>query len=160
MRESVIDVLFYLFDDLLSATPPCETDLDEMANWLDEAGFAREDINRAMNWFDKLTDLANYQSCEEKSRAIRVFSAQEMCMIDRAGQEYLRRLARLRVLDMALIEKSIEQALALEEKVDGDTLRWVVAMVVLNVYGEGIDEAFLQALQNDWLEPVLTYPIH
>ncbi|PIE82643.1 MAG: hypothetical protein CSA10_00085 [Cardiobacteriales bacterium] len=159
MRESVIDVLFYLFDDILPEQSNKETDLNQMAYWLSEAGFRREDIGRAMDWFYELTKLGDYQMLPTASCAVRVFSSHEQFYIDPQGQDYLRGLLRAGLLDNYLLEKVIERALALEEPLDVLTLRWVAAMVVLNVYGKS-EEELSEALQNEFFLSLKERTLH
>lgn len=136
MRESVIDVLFYLFDDLLDDDVSAQADVEEMADQLNRAGFASEDVGRAMTWFSELSSLNQDQLSEtERPPLLRIFSEREAVYIDQHGQNYLLGLLRRGVINNALLEKIIERALALEEPLEERTLRWVAAMVVLNIYG-------------------------
>lgn len=136
MRESVMGVLCCLFDDILPQRDARETDLDQMARWLSEAGFADEDVGRAMNWFYELSQIGEYRPQPEKNGPIRVFCARERYFIDHPGQDFLRRLRRAGILDVTLQEKVIERAIALEEPVSLDTLHWVTSMVVANTCGD------------------------
>ncbi|MBV7435289.1 DUF494 domain-containing protein [Cardiobacteriaceae bacterium TAE3-ERU3] len=136
MRESVIDVLFYLFDDLLDEDASPQTDMKEMADQLSEAGFANEDVGRAMTWFMELSELKQFQPPQvSHPPLVRIFDEREAHFIGIEGQDYLLGLLRRGILSNALLEKVIDRALALEEPLDEHTLRWVTAMVVLNVYG-------------------------
>lgn len=153
MRESVIDVLFYLFDDILPEQQAQETDLNEMAYWLSEAGFRHEDVGRALEWFYELTRLSEAQSSVRTSVATRVFSAQECDYLGEKGVDYLRRLKRMGLIDHHLFEKIIERALALEEPLDTLTLRWVAAMVALNIYGHSQAE-LAEPLRDEFLFPL------
>lgn len=157
MRESVIDVLFYLFDDILPEQNSHETDLNQMALWLSEAGFEREDVGRAMDWFYELTQLSapveTLRHTGMRDYSVRIFSPQEQFYIDDEGQNYLQGLLRMGLLDNVLLEKVIERALALEETLDVMMLRWVAAMVVLNVYGVN-EEALSEPLREEFCTPL------
>lgn len=132
MRESVINVLFYLFDDILTEQDGQEADLNQMAHWLSEAGFAHEDVGRAMDWFCELGKIGDYQPIIQTNPAVRIFSPQEAYFIDEEGQDFLRGLCRAGVLDTQLQETVIERAIALEEPLSLETLHWVVMMVIMN----------------------------
>lgn len=159
MRESVIDVLFYLFDDILPEQQAQETDLNEMAYWLSEAGFQHEDVGRALEWFYELTQLGEAPPPVNSSAAVRVFSAQERDYLGDNGLDYLRGLKRLGLIDHHLFEKIIERALALEEPLDTLTLRWVAAMVALNIYGHSQAE-LAEPLRDEFLSPLEARIIH
>lgn len=137
MRESVIDVLFYLFDDLLDEDASPYADMNEMAGQLSDAGFAHEDVGRAMTWFMELSQLKQFQPPQvSRPPVLRIFAEQEARFIDAQGQDYLLGLLRRGIISNALLEKVIDRALALEEPLDEHTLRWVTALVVLNVCGQ------------------------
>lgn len=157
MRESVIDVLFYLFDDILPTQENRETDLNQMAHWLSEAGFAHEDVGRAMDWFYELSQLDDYQPQPETDGAVRVFSPREQFYIDATGQDFLHGLRRSGVIDMRL-QKVIERALALEEPLDLETLRWVTLMVMMNSGAEL--EHWPAGEPPGWFYPEETKTIH
>lgn len=159
MRESVIEVLFYLFDDLLPGQE--HTDLHEMAHWLSEAGFRHDEVDRAMQWFYELSQLVGSVAPQaESSEALRIFSAEERQWLDSDAQDYLHGLLRLGVLDNALLEKVVERLLALEERLDIGAVRWVTALVVLNVYNGNVPDSALMALQEEWLYPAENRILH
>lgn len=136
MRESVIDVLFYLFDDILPEQGESETDINQMSRWLSDAGFSHEDVNRAMNWFYELSQIGDYQPTAEDDGLMRIFSPREAFYIDAEGQDFLYALKRSGVIDSVLMEKVIDRALALEEPLSLETLQWVALMVVMNTGAE------------------------
>lgn len=155
MRESVIDVLFYLFDDLLPGHAQAETDLHQMAQWLDEAGFSNEDIDRAMQWFYELSLLVGTAAStpDEANATVRVFSPEECRLLSPEARDYLIGLWRCGALDHVLLEKVIERLMALEEELDIAGVRWVTALVVLNIYNGELPPQTLAAFQEEWLYP-------
>ena len=159
MQESVIDVLFYLFDDLLPEYDSPETDLDEMAQWLNEAGFAQAEVHRAMQWFYDFTRLvdAGAQPVQE-GHAVRIYADAEARFLDSEAQDYLQGLVLSGVLDYALREQVIERLLALEEQLDMEAVRWVTALLVLNV--SPVDVSQKMAFQEEWLCPPELRVIH
>lgn len=152
MQESVIDVLFYLFDDLLPEYDRPETDLDEMAHWLNEAGFRQAEVGRAMQWFYDFTCLVDAGAAAmAHSHAVRIFADAETRWLDADAQDYLQGLVSRGVLDNVLREKVIERLLALEERLDMEAVRWVTSLVILNVAPDHLPEKM--ALQEEWLCP-------
>lgn len=152
MRESVIEVLFYLFDDLLPDYDRPETDLEEMAYWLGEAGFARDEVKRAMQWFYDFTQLlANSAQTVRHSEAVCIFTAEECRFLDRQARDYLHGLVRRGVLDNLLLEKVVERLLALEEPLDMEAVRWVTALIALNM--GHLRSGGSMTFQEEWLYP-------
>lgn len=161
MRESVIDVLFYLFDDLLPGHERMETDLHEMAHWLGEAGFSSEDVARAVQWFYELSQLVGSAARPlAASESVRIFTAAECRLLDADARNYLHGLFRCGVLDHALLDKVVERLMALEETLDMTAVRWVTALVVLNAYNGDVPEQALTAFQEEWLYSAENRVIH
>ncbi len=150
MRESVIDVLFYLFDIILEQDDDDETNLTELAASLSGAGFSDEDIERAISWFCDFSHNVD-KTPVVKMGALRVFSSLETSFINEDCQDFLHGLLRVGVLNSGLLETVIEQALALEEPIDIETLRWIVLMVVINTAKQ--EDAALSIWRSHWLYP-------
>lgn len=151
MRESVIDVLFYLFDDILADDNTAdETDFEWVASSLEEAGFALEDITRAMNWFYAFSDLQCCSPCVGQ-HAIRVFSAREAAFLNAECQNFLYGLQRNGVINSVMFEMIVERALALEEPLDMEALRWVALMVMLNAKPQAEENPLTSAWREQWL---------
>lgn len=132
MRGSVIEVLFYLFDTILPKQTDHETDLNQMVYRLKEAGFTNEEVGRAMDWFYELGQMDEYQPQPKMDNSIRIFSSYEQYIINYEGQDFLHNMCCEGILDATLREKVIERAIALEEPLSLETLRWVTLMVVMN----------------------------
>lgn len=148
MRESVIDILCCLFDDILPECDGDDTDLEQMADRLYAEGFAHEDVRRAMDWFYSFGSLAA-PVLPNNAVALRVFSPQERDYLGSECQNFLYGLLRSSVITPDLLEVVIERALALEEPLDVDTLRWVALMVVMNA--QPAEDAMRMLWQEQWL---------
>ena len=82
--------------------------------------------------------------------AIRVFSSREREFLDSECQNFLYGLQRSGVIDGAILEMVIERALALEEPLDVEMLRWVALMVMLNARRQE-DDPLAGAWREQWL---------
>lgn len=149
MRESVIDILFYLFDDILPDSDGSDTDIETMASSLCEAGYTCEDVDRALSWFTALGELAQ-RAPNVHQNSLRLFSKRESYYIDDAGQNFLYGLLRCGIADTASLELIIERALALEEPLDMETLRWVALMVIIN-HDDLPDDPIIASWREHWL---------
>jgi len=56
MKENVLDVLMYLFENYLYDEPEDEPDRASMEENLHEAGFSNGEIGKAFNWLDGLAE--------------------------------------------------------------------------------------------------------
>ena len=83
MNDYVVDVLIYLYENYMGGeeTPP--PDQGELHDELAEAGFPREEIEKAFQWLDELADQQRTPSLVAPRRwSFRQFSAQEIRRLD------------------------------------------------------------------------------
>ena len=55
MKDNVLDLLIYLFENYMSADDEPRPDRTTLKLELDKAGFAEPDIERALEWLDGLS---------------------------------------------------------------------------------------------------------
>jgi Smg protein len=143
MKEDVLDVLMYLFENYMDDDIAINTDPETLKNQLLEAGFLGSEINKAFTW---LEDLATLQASSDArpahtSRSIRVFHPEEEKKLDVDCRGFLMFLEQMGVLNSASRELVIDRIMALEsDEIDLDQVKWVVLMVLFNQ--PGLEEAF------------------
>jgi Smg protein len=136
MKETILDVLLYLFENYFYDDPDAVRDRDSLQNGLIQAGFSPAEINKAFDWLD---ELANQRPTLAEPRAngpVRVFVDAEADRLDRECRGFLMFLEQHGVLDANQRELVLDRAMALEqEELDLDDLKWVVLMVLFNQPG-------------------------
>lgn len=143
MKEDVLDVLMYLFENYMDDESPMETDPEIIRAQLSEAGFLSTEINKAITW---LEDLAVQQDRYENNsihagQSIRVFNVHEIKRLDLECRGFLIFLEQMGVLNSTSRELVIDRIMALETPdIDLDQVKWVVLMVLFNQ--PGLEEAF------------------
>lgn len=166
MKENVLEVLIYLFENYMTdgvtdggglQTSGANHDNVEIAEELAEAGFQSGEVDSAFAWLDELVRLSEKQdgriSCE---RGIRYYQPREKASIPLEARSLLMRLERSGVLDVNSREIVIDRILALNlADIDVEHVKWVVMMVLCNQtdYPEAIE----------WAEGVVTetyLPVH
>ncbi len=159
MKEDVLDVLMYLFENYMDDDNAMEADSEIIKTQLREAGFLSTEINKAFTW---LEDLATLQEGSDVSsthagRSIRVFSPTEEKRLDVECRGFLMYLEQMGVLNSANRELVIDRIMALESPdIDLDQIKWVVLMVLFN--RPGLEEAFTW-MENMVMEEV-RHPLH
>ena len=137
MKENVLDLLIYLFENYMSADEEPRPDRGTLKIELERAGFAERDIDRALTWVDGLSQDPLGKVAEATARAIRVFSGQELMRLDTDVRGYLLYLENVRILSSAQRELVIDRLMALEaEEIDIDQVKWVVLMVLFSQPGQ------------------------
>lgn len=145
MKETVFDVLMYLFENYyMDEEQPVSPDQASMEQELQSAGFPAQEITQAFNW---LEGLARNSSPSElpTGNSIRLFSRDEMDRLDTRCRGLLLFLDQMGVLTPSSREHVIEQAMALEnEDFDIEQMKWVVLMVLFNQPGEEAAYAWME----------------
>jgi Smg protein len=134
MKQNVLDVLMYLFQNYMDSEFEIEPDRDSLNIELQEAGFLHSEIDRAFDWLDELA--ANQESDEsddQTSGSIRIYTDQEAEKLDLECRGFLFHLERAGILSSSARELVIDRVMALETgDVDIERLKWVVLMVLFN----------------------------
>ncbi|MFT5449444.1 MAG: Smg protein [Gammaproteobacteria bacterium] len=152
MKESVLDVLMYLFEHYLDEEAEFESDQESLRAELVNAGFPDAEIGKAFAWLEGLTAEHEEGGAIEIARvgSVRIYTAQEMDRLDTACRGFLLFLEQVRVLDGLSRELVIDRVMALEdEEIDLDQLKWVVLMVLFNQPGHESAYAWMEDLVID-----------
>src|SRR5690606_28864829 len=131
MKETVLDVLMYLFETFADGDYEPEPDRDELRAELERAGFGGREIDRALDWLEGLN--ASEATTAPQSTAIRIFDRVEQQRLDAGARGYLLHLEQIGILGPVQRELVIDRLLALDsEEVDVEQVRWVVMMVLFS----------------------------
>ena len=145
MKENVLDVLIYLFENYMFDEEEHEPDQETLAQELSQAGFEHGMIDRAFDWLENLAQLCEQNAAEPATAnqdALRHYTAAEAERLGIEAQGLLLNLEQCGVLVPASREMVINQLMELGvDSIDIDHLKWVILMVLSNYYeGEGISE--------------------
>jgi Smg protein len=155
MKETVFDVLMYLFDNYFEEDYEINSDQESLKYELVQAGFGDNQVSKAFDWLEGLAlqkDLIESENLAEKS-TLRMYSEREMEKLDVKCRGFLLFLEQSGVLDAYDREVVIDRAMALEaEEIDLQQLKWVVLMVLLNQPGK--EAAFT------WMEDIVMDDTH
>jgi Smg protein len=150
MKESMFDVLMYLFENYFYDDEP-QPDRDSLETELSQAGFTRNEINKAFDWLEGLAASRQETSATVGNRgSVRVFIPEEMERLDTDCRGFILYLEQAGILGANSRELVIDRVMALEsEEVDIETLKWVILMVLLNQPGEEEALASMEDLMFD-----------
>ena len=132
MKENVLDVLLYLFQNFIDGEIEIEPDRDYIEEQLMDAGFDEHEIDKAFIWLD---DLATKQQEQGPLRphSFRQFTEEEMDKVDLECRGFLLYLENMGVLTPETRELAIERVMALDShEFDIERLKWVLLMVLFN----------------------------
>lgn len=152
MKESVLDVLMYLFEHYLDDETEVDSDQESLRSELAGAGFPEAEISKAFAWLEGLTAEHEEGGTIEVARvgSVRIYTGDEMGRLDTRCRGFLIFLEQVGVLDGLSRELVIDRVMALEdEEMDLDQLKWVVLMVLFNQPGRESAYAWMEDLVID-----------
>ena len=151
MKESILDVLLYLFEHYFTEdAPPPLGDRDSLAasplfSELTQAGFSAAEIHKAFDWLDALADQRPAPGPPRANGPTRVYFGPELDKLDTGCRGFLLLLEQRGVLDADQRELVLDRALALDQdELDLDDLKWVVLMVLFNQPGSEAAYAWME----------------
>lgn len=157
MKENVLDVLMYLFENYFYDEPDEEPDRDGLEESLHLAGFSNGEIDKAFEWLDGLAEQ-RYQPefAMRAEQPIRVFIDSETERLDTDCRDFLIYLSNVGILDPQRRELVIDRLLALEsDEITLEDVKWVVLMVLFNQPGSEAAYAWMETqIFADEPEPV------
>jgi len=150
MKESVFDILMYLFDNYFEDYYEMNTDQESLKFELLQAGFGDVQVDKAFNWLDGLTLQKDFiqTGTMAANRTLRLFTEAETEKLDTECRGFILFLEHSGVLDAVDREVVIDRLMALESNdISLQQLKWVVLMVLLNQPGK--EAAFT------WMEDIV-----
>ncbi|MBD07439.1 MAG: DUF494 domain-containing protein [Nisaea sp.] len=144
MKETVLDVLMYLFESFVDGGEEPDPNRSDLRNELERAGFGEREIERALDWLDGLnaTDIETGINAS-RTTTIRVYDQLEKTRIDTHCRGYLLHLEQIGILTAPQRELVVDRLLALgSDDIDIDQIKWVVMMVLFSQPGQ--EQAYAQ----------------
>lgn len=147
MKETILDVLLYLFENFFCDDPDAVRDRDSLQTGLVQAGFSPTEISKAFDWLD---DLASQRPCASVPGAelgpVRIYVDAEETKLDQECRGFLMLLEANAILDAHQRELVLDRAMALDqEELDIEDLKWVVLMVLFNQPGSEAAYAWMES---------------
>ncbi|MFK7956649.1 MAG: DUF494 family protein [Lysobacterales bacterium] len=146
MKENVLDVLMYLFENYMYDEPEDDPDRASLESSLSEAGFSDREIGKAFDWLDGLASQRHLPEMQGRSDGpVRVYTDIEQQRLDTESRGFITFLEGAGVLDSARRELVIDRTMALENaEVDLDDLKWIVLMVLFDQPGQEANYAWME----------------
>ena len=138
MKETVLDVLMYLFESFVDSEDEPEPDRNELREELERAGFRDREIDRALDWLDGLNTVEIETPVSGLgSTTVRIYDRIEQERLDSQCRGYLLHLEQVGILTPSQRELVIDRLLALgTDDIDIEQIKWVVMMVLFSQPGQ------------------------
>lgn len=150
MKESILDVLLYLFEHYFTEDADLVRDRDNLQSGplfeeLGQAGFSPAEINKAFEWLDALALQRPAATPARADGPVRVYAGPELDRLDTDCRGFLLFLEQRGILDAGQRELVLDRAMALDQDgIDLDDLKWVVLMVLFNQPGSEAAYAWME----------------
>jgi Smg protein len=149
MKETVLDILIYLFENYFDADleSAAEPDRETLKDELERAGFAALEVDRAIEWLEGLAAGPMQRTNIPTARAIRVFNTREQSQLDTECRGYILYLENIGILNAEQREVVIDRLLALDdEEVEIEQVKWVVLLVLFSQPGQETEYSRMEDL--------------
>lgn len=136
MKESILDVLLYLFEYYFSEDVDFVCDCDIFQNSLIQVGFSFVEINKVFDWFDVLVEqcLVVVQLCVDG--LVWIYYGLELDKLDVECCGFVLFLEQYGIFDVGQCELVFDCVMVLDQdELDLDDFKWVVLMVLFNQFG-------------------------
>ena len=145
MKESILDVLLYLFEHYFTEDADPVRDRDSLQSGLLQAGFSPAETSKAFDWLDALAAQRPVTGTTRANGPTRLFSHHEEARLDVESRGFLMFLEQHGVIDADRRELVVDRAMALDQdEIDLDDLKWVVLMVLFNQPGSEAAYAWME----------------
>ena len=136
MKENMIDVLVYIFDNYLSVEEEVPVNEGSLTDELEEAGFQADEINQAFDWLGALIThehVSPFIVRAQMKDSLRVFSQEEQYKLDVHCQGFLINLEQAGHIDAHTREVIIDRVMAFESSmITLQQFKRIVGIVMLN----------------------------
>jgi Smg protein len=148
MKENVLDVLMFLFENYFYDEPEEEPNRADMEENLHQAGFTNIEIEKAFAWLDGLADHHLQPELPlQADHPIRIYVAKELERLETDCRDFLLYLENVGILDAQRREVVLDRLMALEsEEISLDDVKWVVLMVLFSQPGQELAYARMEDL--------------
>ena len=136
-KDSVLNVLMYIFNHHLQQGKVVELTSTEVSEDLETVGFGEAAIEQALAWLTSLSEMDKAAIATSSPGALRVFSEEEKSYLNSECQIFLLDLVSQNIISPATFEVIIYFLVELDtHDIDVSLVKWVTLMVLYNMPDE------------------------
>ncbi len=132
MKETVLDVLMYLFENYQHGEFSDTDNQDTLRDELTAAGFPLDEVDHAFTWLDGLSEQRQLPLDLSVGRSLRVYAREELAKLSPECRGFLLNLEQLGILDSVNREVVIDRLMAFNDEIDLERVKWVCLLVLIN----------------------------
>ncbi len=152
MKQNVVDVLMYLFENIIVDENPVLPENEHMFDRLEDLGFPHHDILLAFDWLEDLADIHTelLSATENKpvanSNSTRIYSELEKLLLTSDCISFLIHLEQNQIITSLSREVILDRVIALDVELELDQLKWIIMIVLYSQPGEENAYAWMENL--------------
>ncbi len=155
MKQNVVDVLMYLFENIITDENPVFPENEHMFDRLEDLGFPQHEILLAFDWLEDLaeihTELLNSDESKDpmpviNTLSVRIYSELEKMLLDQDCISFLIHLEQNQVLTPVSREVILDRVIALDVELELEQLKWIIMIVLYSQPGEENAYAWMENL--------------
>ena len=152
MKQNVVDVLMYLFENIITDDNPVFPEHEHMFDRLEDMGFPQNEILLAFDWLEDLAELHADQLISESeqqainTQSVRIYSELEKMLLGTECISFLLHLEQNQVITPLSREIILDRIIALDVELELEQLKWVVMIVLYSQPGEENAYAWMENL--------------
>jgi Smg protein len=150
IKQSVVDVLMFLFEQYLGDDNEVIDERDHMQIRLEEVGFEDREIDLAFDWLEELATIRDDEDFAPlQKNSIRIFSEEEKDILNEDGRGFIMHLEQSSILTPVTRELVLDRVIALDHPLNMEQLKWIVMIVLHTHPGEENAFAWMESLVFD-----------
>jgi len=150
IKQSVVDVLMFLFEQYLGDENEVIDERDHMQIRLEEVGFEDKEIDLAFDWLEELASIRDDQDFAPlQKNSVRVFSEEEKDILNEDCRGFIMHLEQSDILTPLTRELVLDRVIALDHPLNMEQLKWIVMIVLHTHPGEENAFAWMESLVFD-----------
>jgi len=157
MKQNVVDVLMYLFENIIAGenTVYPDSEQEHMFDRLEELGFPQHEILLAFDWLEDLAEIhtnqqvsADYEQAVN-TQGVRIYSTLEKLLLEPECISFLMHLEQNQVITPVSREIILDRVTALDVELELEQLKWIVMIVLYSQPGEETAYAWIENMVFD-----------
>jgi len=141
MKQNVVDVLMYLFENIITDESIIFSENEHMFDRLEDLGFPQHEILLAFDWLEDLAEIhTELLSTESRpsinTKSVRIYSELEKCLLDQDCISFLLQLEHNQVISPLSREVILDRVIALDVELELEQLKWICMIVLYSQPGE------------------------
>ena len=150
IKQSVVDVLMFLFEQYLGDDNEVIDERDHMQVRLEEVGFEDREIDLAFDWLEELATIRDDKDFAPlQKNSIRIFSEEEKDILNEDCRGFIMHLEQSGILTPITRELVLDRVIALDHPLNMEQLKWIVMIVLHTHPGEENAFAWMESLVFD-----------